>query len=127
MTPEGELLAVFARWHQRVGKLAVWSGGEARLHDLLQMAVRLRAEQARHGVAFVDFPWESLLDRVAQWHYDYPLGAAEYSLADIRDVVLAAVESTRVEPLEDGVPQGRVQGGEDKRGVPREVPLGRLS
>lgn len=116
MTPEGELLAVFARWHQRVGKLAVWSGGEARLHDLLQMAVRLRAEQARHGVAFVDFPWESLLDRVAQWHYDYPLGAAEYSLADIRDVVLAAVESTRVEPLEDGVRRGafrvgRISGG----------------
>lgn len=78
-------------------------GSPARLHDLLQMAVRLRAEQARHGVALVDFPWESLLDRVAQWHYDHPLGTAEYSLADVRDAVLAAMESTRVEPLEAGV------------------------
>jgi hypothetical protein len=106
MTPEDELLAVFARWHQKVEKLAVWSGGEARLHDLLQMAVGIRAEQARHGVALMDFPWESLVDRVAQWHYDHPLGTAEYSLADVRDAVLAAVESTRVEPLEDGVRRG---------------------
>lgn len=106
MTPEDEVLAVFARWHHEVEQLAVWSGGEARLHDLLRTAVGIRAEQARHGVAVMDFPWESLVDRVAQWHYDHPLGTAEYSPADVHDAVSAAVKSTRVEPLEDGVRRG---------------------
>jgi|GEM_PF-5023935 hypothetical protein len=39
---------------------------------LLRMAIRPGAEQARHGVTTVDFPWESLVDRLIQWHYGHP-------------------------------------------------------
>ena len=127
MTPEDEVLAVFARWHHEVEQLAVWSGGEARLHDLLRTAVGIRAEQARHGVAVMDFPWESLVDRVAQWHYDHPLGTAEYSPADVHDAVSAAVKLTRVEPLEDGVRRGafmvRRTGGGFRLRYPWDVSL----
>ena len=124
MTPEDEVLAVFARWHHEVEQLAVWSGGEARLHDLLRTAVGIRAEQARHGVAVMDFPWESLVDRVAQWHYDHPLGTAEYSPADVHDAVSAAVKFDPRRAAGGWCPQRRVHGAEDRWGIPPEVPLG---
>jgi hypothetical protein len=103
MTPRDELLAVFDRWHRKVDGLRVWSGGESRLHDLLLMAVWPRTEGARRGVEVVDFPWETLVDRVSQWHFDHAFGTGEYSLIDVRDAVQAASESTRVEPLERAI------------------------
>ena len=49
MTPENELLAVFADWRQRVDKLAVWSGGEDRLHALLSTVLEPRALEIAFG------------------------------------------------------------------------------
>jgi hypothetical protein len=106
MTPEDELLMVFSEWRRNVDDLAVWSGGEERLHDLLRIAILPRAEEARHGVEAVDFPWESLVDRLIQWHYSYPLGTAEYSQAHVYEALSAALESTRIEPIEAGIRAG---------------------
>lgn len=106
MTPEDELLAVFDDWRRKVDDLAVWSGGEGRLHDLLPMALRPKAEEARFGVAAADFPWESLVDRLIQWNYDHPLGTAEYGETDVFEALLTAMESTRIEPIEAGIRTG---------------------
>jgi hypothetical protein len=106
MTPEEELLAVFDDWRRRVDALAVWSGGKGRLHDLLRMAIRPRAEEARLGVAAADFPWESLVDRLIHWHYSHPLGRAQYSESDVFEALLAALESTRIEPMKAGIRAG---------------------
>jgi hypothetical protein len=106
MRPEDELLGVISDWRRRVDGLAVWSGGEDRLHDLLRKAVWIRAEGARHGVEFVDFPWESLVDRLVQWHYGHPLGTADHSEADVSEAVHAALQSTRIEPLDFGIRTG---------------------
>jgi hypothetical protein len=109
MTPEDELLAFFDDWRRRVDGLAVWSGGEDRLHALLQMALLPRAEEARHGIAAADFPWESLVERMVQWHYAHPLGRAKYSETDVSEALLAAAESTRIEPIEAGIRTGAFQ------------------
>jgi hypothetical protein len=109
MTPEDELLAVFGDWRRRVDDLALWSGGEGRLHDLLRMAIRPRAEEARLGVVAPDFPWESLVDQV--WHYDHPLGTAEYCENDVSEALRAALESTRIEPMEAGIRAGAFRVG----------------
>jgi hypothetical protein len=109
MTPEDELLAFFDDWRRRVDGLAVWSGGEDRLHALLQMALLPRAEEARHGIAAADFPWEPLMDRMAQWHYSHPLGAAKYKETDLREALYAALEATRIEPIEAGIRAGAFQ------------------
>jgi hypothetical protein len=106
MKPEDELLAVFGDWRRKVDDLAVWSGGEDRLHDLLRMAIQPRAEGARRGVEIADFPWESLVDRVVQWHYEHPLGTAEYSATDVFKALQAALESTRIEPMEAAIRAG---------------------
>jgi hypothetical protein len=106
MTPEDELLAFFDDWRRGVDALAVWSGGEERLHDLLQMVMLIRAEEARHGIGVADFPWESLVDRMVQWHYGHPLGKAKYSEHDVREALWAATQSTRIEPIEAGIRAG---------------------
>jgi hypothetical protein len=106
MTPEDELLAVLTDWRRRVDSLAVWSGGEERLHDLLRAALEPRAVEAAFGVETVDFPWESLVDRMLKWHFQYPLGTAAYSEADLNEARLAAIESLRIEPMEAGIRAG---------------------
>jgi hypothetical protein len=111
MTPGEDLLAVFDDWRQRVDALAVWSGGRGRLHDLLRMAIRPRAEEARRGVAASGLPWESLVDRLIHWHYSHPLGRAQYSESDVFEALLAALESTRIEPLEAGIRTGAFRVG----------------
>lgn len=103
---EDELLAIFGDWRRRVDDLPVWSGGKNRLGDLLRMAMRPRAEEGRFGVAAADFPWESLVDRLIQWHYSHPLGRAQYSEDDLFEALQAALESTRIEPIEAGIRVG---------------------
>lgn len=106
MTPEDELLMVFSEWRRKVDDLAVWSGGEERLHDLLRIAVRPKAELARYGAEIADFPWESLVDRLIQWHYSHPLGTGEYSQAAVSEALFAALDSTRIEPMNAGIRAG---------------------
>jgi hypothetical protein len=116
VTPEDELLGACDDWRRGVDDLAVWSGGESRLHDLLRMAIRHRAEEARHGVGTADFPWESLVDRLVQWHYGHSLGAADYSEADVFEALLAAAESTRIEPMEAGIRAGAFRVSRRRKG-----------
>lgn len=106
MTPEDELLAVFASWRRRVDELAVWSAGGQRLHHLLQMAIARRAAETKFGVVAIGFPWESLMDRVLEWHYRYPLGTGECTEAAVDDAVYAAMQSLRIEPMEASIRTG---------------------
>jgi hypothetical protein len=109
MTPNDELLAVFADRRRRADGLAVWAGGEDRLHALLQMALLPKAEAARRGVEMPEFPWESLADRMVQWHYAHPLGDGQYNDDDLFEALMAATEAVRIAPLEAGVRGGAFQ------------------
>lgn len=106
MTPESELLEIFAGYRRRVDELAVWSADATRVHALLQMATRPRAESLRRGLDLGDFPWETLIDLMLEWHYSHPEGTNDCLEKDVFDALLLATVFTRIVPLESGIRTG---------------------
>ncbi|UOZ07722.1 hypothetical protein [Amycolatopsis sp. WQ 127309] len=106
MTPEAELLEIIADYQRQVDDLAIWSMDATRVHALLQMAVRPRAESFRHGVNFTEFPWETLVDILPGWHYDQPLGEKSIAEGEVFDALRLALKFTRIIPLEIGIRTG---------------------
>jgi len=106
MTPEAELLEIIASYRRNVDNLAIWSTNATRIHALLEMAIRPRAESFRRGIEISDFPWETLVDLVLEWHFDHPPGDREVVDEDVYDALGLALKFTRITPLEAAIRTG---------------------
>ncbi|MEU0797829.1 hypothetical protein ABZ342_47850 [Amycolatopsis sp. NPDC005961] len=106
MTPEAELLEIIASYQRHVDDLAIWSTNSTRVHALLEVALRPRAESFRRGLEVIDFPWETLIDLVLEWHYAHPSGDREVVDQDVFNALDLALKFTRITPLEVAIRTG---------------------
>ncbi|MGI5527098.1 hypothetical protein ACQEVX_06600 [Streptomyces syringium] len=100
MTPEQELRDLIWDWRKQVDQLPIWSSGEERLHALTHKALSIKASFSRNRATFPEFSWEMLLDFLMSWHFKYPIGSGPCIDEDVSNAVQAALEATRLEPLD---------------------------